>query len=118
MAKKANGTTRGKKQLQIAGTERPDDIDEVDVAIESYLSAKAERQKLQEEEREALQLIQSLLQENRRKRYVYVDGEWTFTCTLEAKTKLRFKRERVKQDESDEVGTDEAVDEDAQAEAH
>ena len=103
MAKKANGRangTRGKKQpsFSIPGMTRPDDIDEVDAAIADYLDTKQRRKELQNSEPELLAAIQSLLQDNKRKKYVYIDGEFSVTCTLDSTTKLHFKRERFKYD--------------------
>lgn len=83
-----------KKQLVIAGTEPPC-IPELDQAIAEYLLTLDEQHELARRVTELRDVLHGRLVLLAPEGYEYVDGEFRYRATLESKTRVKVKRERV-----------------------
>jgi hypothetical protein len=88
-----------KKQLEIAGAERPS-VPDLDSAVMELGEAKDQRQSALDRVREADARVLELLNEHELDAYLFVDGEFSHHVKRKTSTKLGYKRER---DESDEL---------------
>jgi hypothetical protein len=96
--KNKNGVSKSskKRQTEIPGTQHPDDIDEIDDAIADYLSTLTTETRVKREAKEAVTRAKAaalaLMQEHKRKVYVYRDGTYKYEFKRDSTEELKYTR--------------------------
>jgi hypothetical protein len=91
--KGTNGVSQKKTQLEVPGTEHPDDVEAIDDAMADYLNARAAVLRMKQGQRELKAAVLALMKEHKRQKYVYRDGGYRYTFSADGTVELHVKRE-------------------------
>ena len=104
--KKAPKTKPAKKppanagQTEIAGTERPDAVPEIDEAAASYFSLNNKLKTLKDKVAAARQALAGRMVDHKLAKYTWIDGEIRKICTFDTVGQVKLRN--AKKDEADE----------------